>query len=347
MGKGLVLFGLAVVLALPGSAWAQQLRTVSRFGYKVEVRQGALPAEAVSKQRDQVSAFLQKVDRGMRGQPMGLFDRVVIAPCKSPLGRRVKLDVKDRTLRIEPRVNPLTGKLKVVSATAIEKSWDKGRALALYLPGKARKGWRMLNPVGTARVLLRNAIADGGKLLAARLDTLVKGRAGLAQLKQQLGALISEHVRPDARAPGASQPLAEQAQAAIQGARSRQELVRVARAWKGFVESPANWSAMTAAAVGAGQVKDWAVTQVQLLGVQFQNFKEINVGLQASLGAAGAHLRAFLPQAPTQTRRRNRQIQLAGVQVLPVDHVNVNVAVEAPRALSGAGLHNALAAFKR
>lgn len=341
---------ILIVLIVPLSAQAgPQLRTIKRHGYAIQLQGRAkqAPVAAMRAQREQVSTFLGKVHKGMHGRAIGMFDRVVIKPRSGLFGRTIKLDVKDRTLVVRPRVNPLTGKLSVVSAGAIERAWDRGSALGLVLPvGKKAKAWRLLNPVGTPRVLLRNAIASSGKELGGRIDQIVSGKGSLRQLKGKLTALVDEFARQGQPGANGKGSLVLQARTQILKASRRPQLERFAASWKGFVGNADNWSAMTDAAMGQQRPNDFSVKQFQLLGVQFQNHKRVDVNVQINSSARQGHLSAFMPKAPLQEQKRPgrvlRQFQLVGVQVLPVDDISVQLRVDAGRGLNTAGLQHAL-----
>jgi hypothetical protein len=345
---------MALLLGLASTGWAERVRA-PRTTYRVQGPRGAerarLSAPQLQAQHKAIKTFTGRINKALGGQPIGLFDNVRIEPRTSRFSRALTLDHMTRTLVIRPRVDRRGG-LKVLDAKAIESLWNKGEAvglswLARAIPfGKAKKAkqaWKVLNPIGSLRLGLRNLVSGSASRLSATLDKLDVKKTPLSTLRRKLGELVATNTLTGVQtAKGVD--INTTAQARL-GKANRKQLGAFVASWSGFLKSGGNRVAMADAAFApSSQKRAWKQEQSALFVIsQVQNNKQISVDAQLGLSSKRGLFARYLPKVGGEagkgkpvTMRQRALVAISQVQLAD------DVSVRAQLLLSGGKLGAAL-----
>jgi len=247
------------------------------------------------------SPFLGKIHKAMNGIAISMFKRVAIEPRRRGQ-RAVELDVKDRTLIVRPKIR--RGKVSTLSADEIGRQWDNGAAVGLsgwkmlFRKGrKAREMWKLAQPVGDLRVMLRNEVTTTAEGLIKRIKSL--GKKAPAVHRQELQTMLGGRVLKEYRSQGVAQPLAQRLEKKLSRASPR-KITAFMKAYTSFLESKENRAGMADAVFALRDRPMAPSTQTQsalLVVSQVLNDKSVDVKANISLAGNRARFTRYLPTA--------------------------------------------------
>ncbi len=292
---------------------------------------------AMTRQVEYAVEFLARFHEDANGYPNRFFDRVALCP-DGQIGGRLAL--QGRVLYVG--VSYWFGRITTRDAFAVRSAWTGGEHLEASYPTLSAI-WFLLDPVGTPRLVLRDAVAAAASHIGDRLaGALEQPERGLrADLLDLVRRHTIEGYRPDEGEP--MRDLAVEEVEAMDEARLRE----LAELWQGFVTDPEHWEGMTEAVLATHQatarnaydvdLEQWGVVVVG-------NFHDVTVDISAFMPRNRDFVRYVqIEQVPQSVRVR----QYGLVAVYTMDDVEVGLAVTADRGVETAGLEHALARVAR
>jgi hypothetical protein len=309
--------------------------------------------DQLAQQQKAVEAFIKRLDTGLEGQPIGLFDDVRIEPRDSYFGPAMKIDHIDRTLIIRPRLGKRGTQVEVMDAEKLESLWNKGEAVGLARPARilaatpllggkvklAKKAWTVFNPIGPLRMNLKNAVKGSIARLTNAIREL-RTNGSVAELKRELILLVTT-MDSGFKPEGASQTLAKQTTTFLRTA-SKPQLQAFVTALQRYIQRPDLKSAI-ADSVLSHKPQNWKQVQAALIAIsQVQNHKKVQVRAELSLNGGRHAFNRYVKETVEPGKRSLWQVAgIVGSQVQLVDDVSVHASAALTSGKVGAALPTA------
>lgn len=277
--------------------------------------------------------FLARFHEDANGYPNRFFDTLSLCPTGQVDGDLV---LQGRVLYIG--VDYSFGSIKTKDAFEIRESWASGDHLASYYPDLEHVWW-LLDPIGTPRLVLRDAIADAASYVSGRLAEMLE-QPDETNARADLLDIVGANVIPDYE-EGEGVSFSANAVAEIEGL-DLTGLRELASLWRGFLDDPENWEGMADAVAATHQATatnsyDIDLDQWGLIVVG--NFHNITVDISVFL----PRNREFVRYVTIEPVEQNVTVRQRGlVCVYTIDNVEVNLSVTADRGVETAGLERAL-----
>lgn len=307
----------------PRSPWFTNYDLQSESDVRQMVRQLQYSAE-----------FLGNLHGDAAGYPNRFFKTVAHCPYDLVGGDLV---LQGSVLYVGVRTG-FRGSIGLKNAFQIRDLWSQGEHLKKAFPMLV-PAWKVIDPVGPARLVLRQAVGDAASAVRRALQGFDSKPEHV--LRADLTELVRDNVIPTFKGD-AEAPLRDTALTRV-GAMSGAQLKELAGLWTEFLGARENVEGMTEAVLATHEAtakKAYNVDVVQAGLVVVGNFHDIDVNVSALLPGSRKFSRYVTIEKIEQSIRVR---QYAVVAVYTIDNVSVNLAIGAERGLETAGLEHALA----
>ncbi len=311
-----------------------------RWGYDDDIDSDA-ELEALQQQVRSTVTFLKNLHEDLSGYPNRLFDTLLLCP-EHIVDEEMALEGRKLYLGID---RSIFDNLKIQDAVEIRDNWSSGLHLKKQLAMLSLL-WKVIDPAGSPRIMLRESISGAAQHLSDRLSELKP--SSTEAIKVDLKQLIKDHTLDNYRVDGIYDESTEEqpdfkaeALAKIE-AMDREHLHELISAWSDYIDNPDRWEGLnqTAASMHEASARNQINLDIQQVGFfAFANFHDINVDASFLFPASRDYTR-YVRIEVLDWDVKVRQYAL--ISIWTSDNVNVNVSVQVDRVLETKGLERAL-----